>query len=308
VAPLYLSTVLASLKQAGFAPCSHVYPAGEASKTLATLAELLEFLAAEHLTRTDCVVALGGGVTGDMAGFAAAVYLRGVRCVQLPTTLLAAVDSSVGGKTAVDLQAGKNLAGAFLQPAAVLCDTDCLSSLPPSALADGAAEAVKTGILSGEALFSRLENGSWRGDLPEIIAQCVAYKGRIVGEDPLEGGVRKLLNLGHTAAHAIEKLSGFTVSHGRAVAMGTALIARASERLGWCTQPCARRIEATLASCNLPTKTDYAAADLARAALSDKKRAGDTLTLAVPEAIGRCVLRPVPVETLSDVFAAGLEA
>ena len=136
VASLYLDTVTAALEDAGFAVCSHIFPSGEGRKNLSTLTELLEFLASEHLTRTDCVAALGGGVTGDMAGFAAAVYLRGIRYVQLPTTLLAAVDSSVGGKTAVDLTAGKNLAGAFCQPAAVICDTDCLKTLPPDVFAD----------------------------------------------------------------------------------------------------------------------------------------------------------------------------
>ena len=145
VASLYLDTVTAALEDAGFAVCSHIFPSG-AQNRLPPTAELLEFLASEHLTRTDCVAALGGGVTGDMAGFAAAVYLRGIRYVQLPTTLLAAVDSSVGGKTAVDLTAGKNLAGAFCQPAAVICDTDCLKTLPPDVFADGAAEAVKTGV------------------------------------------------------------------------------------------------------------------------------------------------------------------
>lgn len=159
VASLYLDTVTAALEDAGFAVCSHIFPSGEGRKNLSTLTELLEFLASEHLTRTDCVAALGGGVTGDMAGFAAAVYLRGIRYVQLPTTLLAAVDSSVGGKTAVDLTAGKNLAGAFCQPAAVICDTDCLKTLPPDVFADGAAEAVKTGVLSDEALFALFEDG-----------------------------------------------------------------------------------------------------------------------------------------------------
>ena len=159
VAPLYLETVCASLRDAGFAVCSYVFPAGEAHKNFTTLSAILEFLAESQLTRTDCVAALGGGVTGDMAGFAAASYLRGIRYVQLPTTLLSAVDSSVGGKTAIDLAAGKNLAGAFLQPAAVLCDTDCLRSLPAAVFADGAAEAIKTGVLSGETLFSLFEDG-----------------------------------------------------------------------------------------------------------------------------------------------------
>ena len=220
VALLYLETVLQSLEQAGFATCSHVFPAGEGHKTLSTLSDLLEFLASQHLTRTDCVAALGGGVTGDMAGFAAAVYLRGIRCVQLPTTLLAAVDSSVGGKTAVDLTAGKNLAGAFSQPAAVLCDTDCLKSLPADVFADGAAEAIKTGVLCDETLFALFEDGTLTADPGEVIARCIAYKAGVVERDEKELGERKLLNLGHTVGHAIEKCSGFTIPHGHAVAGG----------------------------------------------------------------------------------------
>lgn len=305
VAPLYLDQVCASLQNAGFSVVSRVVPAGEQHKTMATLAQLLEFLAEEHLTRTDCVVALGGGVIGDMAGFAAAVYLRGIRCVQLPTTLLSAVDSSVGGKTAVDLCAGKNLAGAFFQPAAVLCDTDCLSTLPPELLADGAAEAIKTGVLCDEGLFSLFESGSL--DLPEIIARCVTYKAGVVERDPTEQGERKLLNLGHTVGHAIEACSGFAIPHGHAVAAGLAIMARAAETRGWADGPLAERIAACLAQNGLPIGTNYSAEALAQAALSDKKRAGDTITVVVPRQIGLCELRKLPVSQLQSLIAAGLE-
>ena len=307
VAPLYLETVLQSLEQAGFATCSHVFPAGEGHKTLSTLSELLEFLASQHLTRTDCVAALGGGVTGDMAGFAAAVYLRGIRCVQLPTTLLAAVDSSVGGKTAVDLTAGKNLAGAFSQPAAVLCDTDCLKSLPADVFADGAAEAIKTGVLCDETLFALFEDGTLTADPGEVIARCIAYKAGVVERDEKELGERKLLNLGHTVGHAIEKCSGFTIPHGHAVAAGLAIMARAAETLGWTEEPLAGRIAACLERNGLPTGTDYTAEALARAALSDKKRAGDTITVVVPRRIGECELKKLPVRELPGLIAAGLE-
>lgn len=307
VAPLYLAPVLESLRRAGFHPCAHVFPAGEASKNLATLGELLEFLAGERLTRADCVIALGGGVCGDMAGFAAGVYLRGIRCVQLPTTLLAAVDSSVGGKTAVDLSRGKNLAGVFLQPSAVLCDTDCLRTLPPALIADGAAEALKTAVLFDEPLFSHLEERGADADWPSVIARCVAHKGRVVAQDPRERGDRRLLNLGHTAGHAAEVCSGYAVSHGRAVAMGTALIARAAATLGWCARPCAARIAAALERTGLPTRMPYSAGELAEAALSDKKRAGGEITLVIPERIGLCSLRTIPVAELKTVFDAGLE-
>ena len=307
VAPLYLDRVVRSLSGAGFAVVSYVFPAGEAHKNMDTLSAILEFLAREHLTRTDCVAALGGGVVGDMAGFAAAVYLRGIRYVQLPTTLLAAVDSSVGGKTAIDLAAGKNLAGAFLQPAAVLCDTDCLQSLPADVFADGAAEAIKTGVLSDESLFALFEDGTLTAAPADVIARCVAYKAGVVERDETEQGERKLLNLGHTVGHAIEKCSSYTIPHGHAVAAGLAVMARAAEHLGWTQEPIAGRIAACLAKNDLPTGTDFSAADLAQAALSDKKRAGDTITVVVPRRIGTCQLHKLPVAELEHLITAGLE-
>lgn len=307
VAPLYLERVTASLTGAGFSVISYVFPAGEAHKNMDTLSAILEFLAREHLTRTDYVAALGGGVAGDMAGFAAAVYLRGIRYVQLPTTLLAAVDSSVGGKTAIDLAAGKNLAGAFLQPAAVLCDTECLATLPRDVFADGAAEAIKTGVLADESLFALFEDGTLTAAPADVIARCVAYKAGVVERDEKEQGERKLLNLGHTVGHAIEKRSGYAIPHGHAVAAGLAIMARAAQHMGWTESPIAERIAACLAKNDLPTGTSFSAADLARAALSDKKRAGDTITIVVPRRIGACSLRPLPVDELEALIAAGLE-
>ncbi len=307
VAPLYLKTVTGSLKSAGFTVCSYIFPAGEGSKNFTTLASILEFLAEQHLTRTDCVAALGGGVTGDMAGFAAACYLRGIRCVQLPTTLLSAVDSSVGGKTAIDLAAGKNLAGAFLQPTAVLCDTDCLGSLPADVFADGAAEAIKTGVLDDESLFALFEDGTLSAAPEEVIARCVRYKAGVVERDEKEQGERKLLNLGHTVAHAIEKCSGYAIPHGHAVAAGLAIIARAAENLGWTEGPIAARVAACLAKNGLPTGTEYTAGALANAASADKKRAGGDITLVIPRKIGVCQLRKMPVSELLPVITAGLE-
>ena len=307
VAPLYLERVTASLRDAGFTVSHYVFPAGEAHKNFGTLSGILEFLAQAHLTRTDCVAALGGGVTGDMAGFAAAVYLRGIRCVQLPTTLLSAVDSSVGGKTAIDLEAGKNLAGAFLQPAAVLCDTDCLRSLPPEVFADGAAEAIKTGVLDDESLFALFENGTLTAAPEEVIARCVSYKAGVVERDEKEQGERKLLNLGHTAGHAIEKCSGYAIPHGHAVAVGLAIIARSAEALGWAAEPIAARIAACLAKNGLPTGTNYTAEALAEAALADKKRSGGDITLVIPKKIGVCELKKVPIADLLPIIRAGLE-
>lgn len=307
VAPLYLETVKASLLEAGYRVSAYVFPAGEGSKNFETLSSILEFLAEEHLTRTDCVAALGGGVTGDMAGLAAALYLRGVRYVQLPTTLLSAVDSSVGGKTAIDLKAGKNLAGAFMQPAAVLCDTSCLNTLPPDVFADGAAEAIKTGVLCDESLFALFEDGALTAAPEKVIARCVAFKAGVVERDEKEQGERKLLNLGHTVGHAIEKCSDFTIPHGHAVAAGLAIMARAAEKLGWTDGPVAGRIAACLEKNRLPVRTGFEARALALAALSDKKRAGDSITIVVPKAIGRCELKKMPVSQLLPVIQAGLE-
>ena len=308
VANLYLPAVLESLKQAGLDACTYVFPAGEANKRLSTLSGMLEFFAEQRITRTDCVLALGGGVTGDMAGFAAGCYLRGIRYVQMPTTLLAAVDSSVGGKTAVDLAAGKNLAGLFHQPSLVICDTDTFATLAPDEFANGAAEAMKAGILDNEALFSQLETGETVARITDIVEQCVAFKAKIVEADETETGLRKTLNLGHTAGHAIERCSAYTIPHGHAVAIGLAIIARASERLGWATEPIARRIEHALTQNGLPTTTEFSPEVLAEAALSDKKRSGGKITLVVPQKIGDCALIDLPVEQLIDVFRAGMEA
>ena len=306
VAGLYLEKCVRSLSDAGFKTSTFTFLDGEGSKNLSTLSDILEFLASVGLTLADAVVALGGGVVGDMAGFAAGCYMRGVRFVQLPTTLLAAVDSSVGGKTAVDLKAGKNLAGLFYQPSLVLCDTGCLDTLPEEEYRCGLAEALKTGVLAGEKLFHVFEEGTAREHLEEIIGQCVEYKAGVVERDEKEQGERKLLNLGHTVGHAIELCSDYRDLHGFAVAAGLAIIARASARRGWCSLAAAHRIEAALKENGLPTTTDFSPDALAKAALSDKKRAGSTVTLAIPSEIGACTLRSLNVNELEELITAGL--
>ena len=307
VGPLYLRACLDSLADAGFTHASLTLPAGEAVKNLSSFGELLEAMAREGMSRTDVVVALGGGVIGDLAGFAAGCYMRGVPLVQVPTTLLAAVDSSVGGKTAVDLSAGKNLVGVFHQPSLVLCDTDCLTSLPDREYRCGAAEAIKVGILGDEPLFRLFEDGAAPRDrLPDVILHCVRYKAAVVERDERERGERRLLNLGHTVGHAIERCSDFSIPHGLAVAAGLAIIARASARRGWCAQDAARRIERTLIRNRLPATADFPAEALARAALSDKKRSGSDITLITPREVGACELRRVGVDELPGVIADGL--
>ncbi len=301
VGSLYADRVVESLENAGYEVNSFIFPAGESSKNMETLCEMLEFLAEAEMTRSDCIVALGGGVTGDMAGFAAGIYLRGIRYVQMPTTLLAAVDSSVGGKTAVDLNAGKNLAGVFIQPQVVLCDTDCLSTLTPEIFADGMAEAIKTAVLDG---------GFWENfnelEISELITRCVNYKGRIVEADEKETGDRKLLNLGHTAAHAVELLSNYEITHGHAVAIGLAIMARACAALGKCTREVADSIVETLKKANLPTVSPYSAAELAKASVNDKKRSGDKISIVTVNGIGNCTFEKIDISSLKEFYGKGM--
>jgi len=299
---LYGDRVQISFKYSGFDTVRYSFPAGEGSKNLQTLSEILEFLARQHMTRSDIVVALGGGVTGDMAGFAAAVYARGIRFVQIPTTLLSAVDSSVGGKTAVDLKAGKNLAGAFHQPSLVVTDTDVIRELPGEQLSCGAAEVIKCGVLYDEALFAALEQGDWHDDMDAVIGRCVEWKRDVVAEDEFDTGSRAFLNLGHTFGHAIEKCSGLTVTHGQGVAIGM-LMAAAS---AGCDDDMVLRLARCVEANGLSTHCPYDADRLAEAALSDKKRAGDGITLVLPERIGKCRLQRIPVAELGAYFARAL--
>ena len=303
---LYAEEVASSLKASGFEVCSFVFANGEASKTPETYINMLNFLAENRLTRTDAVIALGGGVTGDMAGFAAATYLRGIRFVQIPTTLLAAVDSSVGGKTGMDLPAGKNLAGAFWQPSLVICDCRTLDTLTPEIFADGIAESVKYGILSSPSLFELFEKGNVRARLPEIIEECVSIKRDVVMEDEFDNGRRQMLNLGHTLGHAIEKKSMFSVTHGHAVAIGTVIASNIAVDMGILDPEDAERIRQTLQKQDLPVDTDFTAEELAEIALSDKKRRGNEITLILPERIGSCRLCRIPVSELSERTARGL--
>jgi len=304
--PLYGSRTQVLLEKAGFEVSSFVFPAGEASKCGATYLELLGALAQNQLTRTDCIVALGGGVVGDMAGFAAATYLRGIPFVQLPTTLLAAVDSSVGGKTAIDLPQGKNLAGAFYQPVLVLCDTDLLRTLPVDIFRDGCAEVIKYGILYDPALFAELTVQGMDFDREAVIARCVELKRDIVVQDELDTGLRRKLNLGHTIGHGAEALSDYALSHGKAVAIGTAIVARAAAACGICDKDACAAILHTLDRFGLPTSTDHTAQALYTAALSDKKRSGDMVSLILPRTIGDCIIHPMPISEIEAFVKAGL--
>ena len=298
VAPLYLSAAYRSLHEAGLAVSTISLPAGEATKSPEYYLKLLNLLAEKQFTRSDLLVALGGGVMGDLTGFVAATYLRGVPLIQVPTTLLSMVDSSVGGKSAIDLPAGKNLVGAFYQPHLVLCDIDSLNTLPQEVFSDGCAEVIKTAILFDGELFAHLQEKGTAFDRGYVITACVRHKRDVVCADEFDRGERQKLNLGHTIAHGIEKESGYLISHGRAVAAGTAMMARAC---------CKDRdaIVALLLQFDLPVTTEFSAPTLAKAALADKKRSGDTVTLVVPHAIGDCRLEKVPVAQLETIIQRG---
>lgn len=278
----------------GAAPLLVLEP-GEGTKSLAELGRVLDFLAAQRIDRTGAVFAVGGGVIGDLAGFAAATYLRGVDLVQIPTTLLAMVDSSVGGKTGINLAAGKNLVGAFHQPRAVFAATGLLATLPPREFAAGMAEVIKTGLLGDAALFAQLERSPLRVDSPEladVVRRCCALKARIVEADERElapEGGRALLNLGHTFGHAIEQVTGYGVYlHGEAVAIGLGAAARLSRKLGLIGADDVARVEAVLAVHGLPTRlrAPLAVADLQAAMARDKKVRAGGLRFVVLHSLG----------------------
>lgn len=304
VFPLYGEKLVASLNGAGIATSAFVFENGEERKRLSTIEDLLERLAAEHFTRSDIIVALGGGVVGDMAGFAASIFLRGINYVQIPTTLLAAVDSSVGGKTAVDLSRGKNLCGAFHQPRLVLCDTDTHRTLKELDVQNGLAEMLKYGVICDRDLFEKVKNYK-ENDMEVLIARCVEIKRDIVSGDEFDRGQRMLLNLGHTVGHAVEAASDFSLTHGHGVAIGLAIISRAAEKTGMAKAGMADEISDALIACNLPTKTEFDTDLLAELTLSDKKSSGDSINLIVPLEIGNTVIHKIKRTEVKNFIEAG---
>lgn len=303
VKPFYLDRYMQNLQSVGFDVYSFTIAPGEESKSGEVYLELLNYLAEIPLTRADALVALGGGVVGDLTGFAAATYLRGIKVIQVPTTVLAVVDSSIGGKTAINLPAGKNLAGAFHQPALIWRDVTMLESLPADTYLNGMAEVIKYGVLADADLWSLLLNyANVQNNMPEIIDRCVSIKNRIVAEDEFDTGTRQLLNFGHTIGHAIERASDFAVSHGFAVAKGMAAIADISARQGWCSRECAQEIIQLLENYGFDLSIDYSMDELYNIMLSDKKRKGGVIDLVVPERIGKCVLKRLTTEELKGIL------
>ena len=296
IAEHYADILSESLKEEGYTPVLCLVPEGEEHKTLATVQSLYDQFVAAELDRKSPIVGLGGGVIGDMAGFAAATYLRGAPFVQIPTSLLAMVDASVGGKTAVDLPQGKNLVGAFKQPVVVIIDPEVLAELPAAEFRSGLAEIVKHGVLGSPDLFRQLE-GQGPTNLTQMIADAVRVKVEVVVEDPFERGRRATLNLGHTFGHAIEQVSGYSLRHGEAVAIGTVAAARMAVALNRCDTQTASRIESCLARLELPTKaSDLDLNDVYAMMFKDKKRSGRMLRFIIPQAIGDVVIIDDPGE------------
>lgn len=285
---LYSEKVTKSLEKNGFTVSKFVIPNGETSKSHEQLIAIYNYLTEKDITRTDFLIALGGGVVGDLTGFCAATYLRGIDYVQIPTTLLAQVDSSVGGKTAVNIDAGKNLVGAFKQPSMVIADTDTLSTLTEENFADGMGEVVKYGMIRSKSLFEKLSEGNPHSFIDEIIAECVEIKRNVVQNDEFDTGERMILNFGHTFGHAIEKAAGYgVIPHGKAVAIGMYMITSAAEKLGKVEKGTADKLKQCLAVNSMPFEYGISSEKLYSLSLGDKKRTSTTIRVVICPEIGK---------------------
>lgn len=296
VAPLYLQ----KLEQQFTLPVTHtVIPAGEEHKRLSTVEGIYHDLLASGMTRKDLIIALGGGVVGDITGFAAATFLRGVSLCQIPTTLLAQVDSSVGGKTGVDMPEGKNLVGAFYQPRLVLIDPAVLATLPDQTFADGMAEVIKYGYISNREILDMVSAPDYKKNIERIICECVRIKRDVVTIDEHDTGLRMILNFGHTIGHAAEKLGNYVdLTHGQAVAVGMVAAMRLSAMLG--NEDLSERLIGILEHIGLPTELKYGREDIYRSLLSDKKKFGATVNFILVREPGRAEITPIGAEKLHE--------
>lgn len=282
-----------------------VIPHGEENKTLDTVVSILTYLKEHDFDRSDLIIALGGGVTGDMAAFAASVYMRGIDFINVPTTLLSQVDSSVGGKTGVDFLGSKNIIGTFYQPRLVICDTDYLKTLPSDVFSDGCAEVIKYAFINDAELLSVIEDGI-KKNIDEVVYRCVSDKNDIVSRDEFDRGERALLNFGHTVGHAVESLSGYTVSHGKAVAIGMAVVTKACELAGICRDGVFVRLTSLLNANGLPVSTDKNAPELTLAIQNDKKKSGNGITVVVPTAVSETKTQKMSFEELRLLLEGAL--
>ena len=300
---LYAQRLLQSLKAQGYVTSKIVFPAGEHAKNLTTYLNIMEALADEGFTRSDALIALGGGVVGDLVGFAAATYLRGIAYVQIPTTYMAAVDSAVGGKTSINLQNGKNLAGAIWQPSLVLCDYSTFDSLPIEKRLDGLAEAVKSAVVSDASLLSHIKEGNYE----YVIERCISIKKSFVEADERDYGLRQILGFGHTIGHGLERLSSYSIPHGQAVATGMVVEARAAYKMGLTANDLSIELANILTDLGFDLYVRYSAEEIYHYALMDKKINGDFITMVIPDAIGKCRLQKITLTDLRTFLQVGLE-
>ena len=307
VFPLWGDMAVNSLKSAGYEVFTFTFPNGEQSKTPETLIDILNSLAECNLHRDDIIVALGGGVVGDISGLAAALYHRGIGYVSVPTTLLAAVDSSVGGKTAVDLKCGKNLCGAFWQPKAVVCDTDTLSTLTDDVFACGMAEVIKYGMIDDKELFDDICKNNIRDNPEDAIVKCVEIKAKIVNEDEFDTGIRAILNFGHTLGHSVETLSDFSIPHGEGVAIGMSAVTLACESKGICPVGTHEALVNALKKYSLPYVSPFTLEEVCEHCKGDKKMSVKGLSLIITDKIGSAKIHTIPLENLLDFMKGARE-
>ncbi|MGN0444423.1 MAG: 3-dehydroquinate synthase [Acutalibacteraceae bacterium] len=305
VYPLYGDKLKKSLSDAGINTIEFVFPHGEKSKCLSTYGQLLNMMCDNKMTRSDAVIALGGGVVGDLSGFAAATYQRGIAFIQIPTTLLADVDSSVGGKTGIDLENSKNQVGAFYQPLLVLCDTDTLKTLPETEYRNGCAEVIKYAMIGSRELFDSISETPVKNQYEQVIYQCVSMKSDFVEKDEFDLGLRMMLNFGHTIGHTVEARSHYAVPHGQGVAMGMAAITRAAYAFSLCDKNTLDLLIELIKKYGLPTEIDYPKEELLGAAMTDKKSSGDSLRLVVPEKVGACSIKKIQKSEFIEWLSAG---
>ena len=306
VSALYLNTAAGSIEASGYDTSAIVLEPGDQTKSIDNYVKLLSVLAEKSFSGTDVIVALGGGMIGDLVGFVGSTYKRGMRVVQIPTSLLAAVDSSVGGKTAINLPSGKNQVGTFFNPSIVVCDPDTMSTLSDNALHEGYAEIIKYGILSGETILDSLRKARVDGDYADVIRRSVTIKRDVVQMDEKDRNLRQYLNLGHLIGHAIEASSGYTISHGQAVAEGLALEARCAALSGFIEMPSYLAITALLEEFDFDILNSYSWEDLQPYLISDKRIRDDAIDLILPYKVGQCYMRSLPLSQLNDYINKGL--
>ncbi|MBQ2882005.1 MAG: 3-dehydroquinate synthase [Clostridia bacterium] len=300
VEPLHLKGLKERL-EGSYLCFTHILKNGEENKNIDAVLGILSELQKNEFDRDDAVVALGGGVVGDISAFSASIYMRGIDFINIPTTLLSQVDSSVGGKTGVDFGGAKNIVGSFYQPKAVICDTDFFKTLPDNIFADGCAEVIKYAFINDKELLEVIEDGI-KKNIDDIVYRCVSDKNDVVSNDEFDRGLRGLLNFGHTVGHAVESLSSYKISHGSAVSIGMRIVTEAFEKAGACKSGVCEKLVSVLKENNLPIECGFSAEDIINAVRKDKKKSGDSISVIVPKELCKCEIEKMSFEKLYSVI------